>query len=573
MKSAQVGISEWLVCTALWAADTRLGGRGNALYVFPTQVTMDDFAQARVDKAIEDSEYLRGRVGTVTYGGKSGVARVRLKRVGTGHLYFRGSDNRAQLLTIDADCLLLDEVDEFKENVLPTARQRLNSSLAAGGLGLERGASTPKYPSSGIAPIFAETTRRRYFLRCESCGERQSLRFPQNVSRGGELVCARCGEGLDRLAQGEWVAEQPGAEIEGYHVWRAYSPRTNLVELAKVGYAILDGLVSNPATIQEFYNQQLGQPHAPAGGSLTNDVLLACLRDYGHPSTTISGPVVMGVDVGAVLHYWIEGPAEDDTEQYGATKLLQVGTVTNSSEGWDELEAIWRRFGVHFGVIDAQPEGEKAARWCERAAGRRYRCFYPNMAGWKPEDVATWNHKEHVVQAHRTNSLDALFDRFYQQKLLLPREAPYLPGLFPHLTAPVRVLSRDADGRDVARYDEGSADDHYCHAANYANLAREFSAPRWGVKALTSGSYGYQAGNEPPDTINGRPLQIISRKKHRIFNEPGIDPFQQEKSVGQAMREADRIAREAVRMARLRGLLRVEPVTPSSDETDVRPTE
>src|SRR3990167_6301212 len=54
MKSAQVGISEWLVCTALWAADTRLGGRGNALYVFPTQVTMDDFAQARGDKAIED---------------------------------------------------------------------------------------------------------------------------------------------------------------------------------------------------------------------------------------------------------------------------------------------------------------------------------------------------------------------------------------------------------------------------------------------------------------------------------------------------------------------------------------
>ena len=125
----------------------------------------------------------------------------------------------------------------------------------------------------------------------------------------------------------------------------------------------------------------------------------------------------------------------------------------------------------------------------------------------------------------------------------------------------------------MARYDEGSADDHYCHAANYANLAREFSAPRWGVKALTSGSYGYQAGNEPPDTINGRPLQVISRKKHRIFNEPGIDPFQQEKSVEQAMREADRIAREAARMARLRGLLRVEPVTPGSDETDVRPTE
>ena len=51
-KSAQVFASEFLVNTALWAADTKQGGHGNALYVMPTQTQMDDFSQARFDKAI-----------------------------------------------------------------------------------------------------------------------------------------------------------------------------------------------------------------------------------------------------------------------------------------------------------------------------------------------------------------------------------------------------------------------------------------------------------------------------------------------------------------------------------------
>ncbi len=54
-KAAQVGISEYLINTALWAADTGRGGRGNALYVMPTQGHVDDFSQARFDKAIGES--------------------------------------------------------------------------------------------------------------------------------------------------------------------------------------------------------------------------------------------------------------------------------------------------------------------------------------------------------------------------------------------------------------------------------------------------------------------------------------------------------------------------------------
>ena len=43
-KAAQVFISEYLVNVALWTADTGQGGRGNALYVMPTQTLVDDFS-------------------------------------------------------------------------------------------------------------------------------------------------------------------------------------------------------------------------------------------------------------------------------------------------------------------------------------------------------------------------------------------------------------------------------------------------------------------------------------------------------------------------------------------------
>jgi hypothetical protein len=461
MKASQVFVSEWLVTTALWAADTGHAGRGNVLVVWPTQAQLDDFVQARVDSAIEASPYLLERVATARPAGKLAVERVRLKRVGAGHLYFRGSDKRRQLLSIDADVLLLDELDEFKAGVLAVARQRLGSSLAP----LIRGASTPKYPGSGIGLLWQATTRRRYVLSCPACGERQRLTFPENLTRDGALVCARCGAGLDPADEGEWVAEAPDAGVEGYHVNRLYSPRADLAELARTGYAILEGRVSDPTAVQEFYNQALGEPYAPAGGCLSDEILLACVGDYGMPAPATRAPAVMGVDVGTVLHVWVKAPAPDAPD--GTTRALLVGTVPS----FEELDRLMARYDVALCVVDAEPEGHEAAKFAARFPGRVYRCFYPNVAQWRHEEAIVPNPEQHSVLAHRTRSLDACFDRFYRRREQLPREAPHLPGLFAQLKAPLRILAADAAGRPVARYEEGAAADHYAHAANYAEVA------------------------------------------------------------------------------------------------------
>src|ERR1700694_4871656 len=126
-KSAQVGLSELLVNLALWTADTRYAGRGNVLFLMPTQNQMDDFAQARIDRAIQDSAYLRERLQPEPPRRK-GADSKRLKRLGPGAVYLRGTDSKRQIASVDADLVILDEFDQMDEGVVELARRRLASS-------------------------------------------------------------------------------------------------------------------------------------------------------------------------------------------------------------------------------------------------------------------------------------------------------------------------------------------------------------------------------------------------------------------------------------------------------------
>lgn len=493
MKASQVFMSELMINTGLWVCDTGQGGRGNALYVMPTQGAANDFSQARIDTAINESGYLADRTGVVfeyAHGAVSrrrAAARVMLKRVGRGFFYIRGGDRRRQLLTVDADALLLDEADEFKRGVIDIARQRLNSSLDP----IIRVASTPKYPSSGIAPLYADTSRRRYFLPCRTCGLKQPLEFPGNLTRDGKLVCVRCGGPISNTDHGEWVAEFGDAEVEGFHVNRLYSPRADLVELARTGYDIDDHLITDPDTIQEFKNQSLGLPHAPAGGALTDDILNACCQDYEVPASAAIGPVTMGVDVGGVLHWYIKAPAPDQDRNPGGTRLLAYGTAPNEDgpdgEPWPMLGHLIRQHRVRLTVVDAMPEDERSARFTQWWQGRAYRCFYHDETQWRYASASAWNATEYIVHAQRTRAMDATFQRFHHAEEELPRDARYHPMLYPHLKAPVRVLATDARGRTVARYQEGLSPDHLAHAAVYAELARIFvGAPSAPAEVSTS---------------------------------------------------------------------------------------
>src|SRR3989304_5520183 len=155
-KAAQVFISEHLINPALWPA----------------------LPEPPLDKAMEESQSLSDRLSPPPPK-KSGAARLRLKRIGQGHLYLRGSDSRRQLSSVDADVVLLDEFDLMAEGVLELAQKRLASSA----LGWLRVASTPRLPEAGVNALFLQSDHRYYFLKCSACGLAPRLRWEHHVAQ------------------------------------------------------------------------------------------------------------------------------------------------------------------------------------------------------------------------------------------------------------------------------------------------------------------------------------------------------------------------------------------------------
>ena len=458
-KGAQVSISEYLINGALWAADTGQGGRGVALYVMPTQTQVDDFSQARVDKAIGESPYLQSRL-LPPPPGKAGPARQGLKKIGPGYVYFRGSDNRKQLISIDADLVLLDEYDLMADGVLEKAIKRLGSSR----LGLLRVASTPRYPEAGINGLFIQSDQRYFFLKCPVCGHAQRLQWEHNVDEKlGLVVCKResCRKPMDLWAPGRWEAEAPSNdEIHGYHLNRLYSPLANIPQMVRESQA------RTPRAQAEFQNGVLGETFVPPGGQLTLDVLDRCRREYEMPVGSEEA-TFMGVDPGGILHVVIRRALEATT-----TRALFIGTV----DTFEELDGLMERYRVRLCVIDALPETHKTVEFAKRHP-RVWRAYYSSTEGHR------WHRGrpgEKVVHLNRTQALEETFDLFTKGQLELPGDARQLGGgirdgfgdYYRQMMALKRHRDENAHGNLVYRFDDHGKDDHYAHAELYCMIAK-----------------------------------------------------------------------------------------------------
>jgi len=472
-KASQMGASEYLISYALHACDQR---GATVLYIFPTDRHVSDFSSARIGPGIEASPYLAQIViegGSA--GGKRGADRITLKRVRNRFLYLRGAkvdpDGQApQLKAVDADALVLDEWDEMDPRAPIIARKRLGHSLIAE----ERIASTPTYTGRGIHAEWLESDQREWYVQCEHCGEWQSLTIHQIVEEWDQLerpvawhgrsegrawlACGKCGQELNRLGPGRWVAAWPGREVAGYHLTRLFSGAVNLLD-------IVQALCTTDETERrEAFNQDLGEPYVPRGGQLTDEVLDRCVREYA-PGPVQGEDVVMGIDVGRVLHGVIRGPANVETGERAQRWAGEIDT-------FEEAARMMKRFGVRTLVMDALPETTKARELqAQFERGVVWLAYYVNQRiGTKRENAVEWDGVNGVVNLDRTRTLDMTLSRFYDQVNTLPAHARDVLDYYAHLKATVRVLEDGPGGQRVARYVE-SGPDHLAHAENYCTVA------------------------------------------------------------------------------------------------------
>lgn len=476
-KAAQLGVSELLICWALYVADMK---NATVLYLFPTDTHVSDFSASRLGSAIDPnvSPYLAS---IIVGGGEHGADRVGLKRVHDRFLYFRGGqvkpDGRApQLHSIDADALVLDEFDQMDPRVAPIARERLEASAFA----QVRFGSTPTYAEMGIHAEYLASDQRQWHIPCAACGKLQAPtlddlvvewdKLGRPVHWNGErdatpfLRCRACGGTLDREGgAGEWVAQYPHRAVHGYHLFRLSLPGKPLQK-------ILDDLDTvNETKRQQAYNQGLGLTYTPSSAmAMTDSVLDLARRDYGM-GLEVAPPNFAGIDVGRVLHMVIRG-----TLPNGERPLVFAGAV----DSFEDAARLLRQFNVVTCVIDALPE-TRAARAMAQALPRFtvWIAYYADGGETtKKEAEATWDVPEGKVLIDRTRSLDAMFASLYDAAnggigSTLPANARDLRDYYTHLKAPKRILQTDAKGQQTAVYLE-SGPDHYAHAENYCAVAR-----------------------------------------------------------------------------------------------------
>ena len=453
-----------MINTAFWGADVY---KANVLYVFPAFEQLCDFSHTRVDRAIEDTPYL----GDYT----TGIDNVKLKQFREQYIYFRGSQKRRQIISVDADILLLDEFDEFEPKNIPVCEKRIGDSK----IGIRRYISTPSLPDYGINKWYKISSQHEWHIRCDYCGSEQIPDFFKNVDmESAQFICAHCHQPMDRLKEGRYIALNPSADIRGYKVNRLAHGRTDLKELIIASQNLLN--------VQEFYNSDLGEAYVIKGSRLDREIIDALISDYdmmqssdvdkvdgaGNKVVDANGmpvkekmPCSMGVDIGKVLHVVI-------AETNPVTKIKTYLHMAEYKE-WADIYELFHRFNIYGCVIDSQPELHPALDVYNKFPERVYLANYPN----KKFNVSDYYHnspsEEYLINVNRTLSLDYLFNLWRRGMVKLPRDIGRVDKFYEHMESLTKVRKKDeATGAEYHVYAEtGNSGDHYAHACNYELLA------------------------------------------------------------------------------------------------------
>jgi len=444
-KATQVGVSTYLLRWALYHADT---GRKNALYIFPKRQQMYDFADARIKAAIMGSPYLRERIPQGYVNNKG------LKQIGLGWLYARGSESKDDLDAVDADVLCLDEYDTLRQENIPDAERRISGSQN----GLIRRVGVPSIPGFGIDALYERSDQRQWMVKCEGCGDHQTLSYTANVDTDtAELVCAKCHKVLNP-AKGEWVAEHTDRDIRGYHIPRLVVPNLDLRPIIEAHNK------TNPNEITVHYNKDLAEAYAPDDNRLSDEAIAAASRD-DIPLEAMEVPqcdlVTMGVDVASVRALNVRISAYTlPTEGLPRKRALWIGEV----DDFGMLVELMQRYGVNMACIDHAPEERLSRAFAERFPGRVYLAHFITS---RSQTVFDPKPDMRTAGVKRTAILDATFDAIRQQRNLLPTEKP--KGYTDQLQAMSRVTVETAFGHTV-EYQSVRADD-YAFAEAYDTLA------------------------------------------------------------------------------------------------------
>jgi len=442
---------------------TFLARRKGSIYwtgnTFPAQKQLQEFVQARLNPVLNMSDYLKDRVESVQ--GKR-VETLGLKKIGKGDIYFRGSTNEKQIISVDADCVFLDERDRFDERNVPFIDKRMNAS----DLKWRREISTPTLPKHAIHQAYLDSDQRVWQIKCKNCGLWQELDFFKNINyKNKTCVCRQCKKKMKRIVDGRWEAQNPSSDVHGYRVNGMYNPSVTIADIVKkYRSAKLIGF----SALQQFYNQDLGLPYEVSGQVVQISELNACKKEYEIPIESKKS-CFAGIDIGSKVHNVVV-VQKIKGEGY---RVVWAGIVSKFFGPANSIESVMGAYDIKIAVVDKLPEQGLVKELIEKFPRRIFAATYPSSK-FTVKEYFRWDNIKYEVKLDRTISLDYLVSDIQNKVVELPRNIETVPGFYNQLRSLTRVTKKNRrTGEETAFWVETrQGTDHYFHALNFARMAQ-----------------------------------------------------------------------------------------------------
>lgn len=354
-KSAQLGISEMSARLAL--ARCALVDGFNTIYTLPSASAAGNFMSTRISPIVDSSPYLKELV-------SKDVDNNSIKRFSNSYLYLKGCQVDRQAISVPADLLICDEVNNSDQDVLTLFESRLIHSKYAQRVFL----STPSIPNYGIDRMFKQSKRKYNLCKCSKCREWFIPDYHEHVVVPGfddeldkitkahfarpdfkwmdaYVSCPKCGSAVDMPnAKRNWVVENPDDAFidSGYQVSPFDCP-----DIIKPS-ALIKSSVAYDRPV-DFYNQRLGKSLEDKETALSlSDLENAIIKD--HPGGALS--YVMGLDMGMVCWAIVCAVLPDQTMIIVKAEGIPLHRVV------ERTVELQRQYKLRMTVVDRGPMTE-----------------------------------------------------------------------------------------------------------------------------------------------------------------------------------------------------------------------
>jgi hypothetical protein len=392
MKASQMGATVWEMLANIYMA---LKWQPVVIGLFlPDQATAGDKSERRFMRILRSvpEAYRQMTTRTAPDGkvARVGEGNVLTRIMGESAFLFLWTTGRITTESRPMDVESLDEVQEMTLEQIDKVYERMSASRVRFRLML----STANVPDSDIDFWYKQGTRQAWHTQCPTCRAETDLaqHWPGCcLYNDGQIadaplhdwcyVCPACGGWLADTQRGRFIAANPGATIDSYHVSQIVSPTITPRDMAEAWNRAVTG-----DQRKTFYNRKLGLPYVDREQlPVTMADCLACVAEgmaLGLQWDLDGRDTYMGVDqMGGFNAVIIKRRLAD-----GRQAVVHCEAVFDN-DPFARCSQLMRQYGVTLCVVEQLPNVNDARRFANEHSGRVYLAGY---SGDPKADMLVW---------------------------------------------------------------------------------------------------------------------------------------------------------------------------------------